>query len=272
MTLKIGRIAYLNVEPYFHYLEKQGFSGEIVRGVPSQLNKMLASGLIDACPSSSFEYALNSEDYLILPGQSISSVGAVQSVLLFSPEPIDNLSSQQVEITGESATSVNLLRVLLKEFLGIKEIVFKQTSCDVNVCIEEGRNVLLIGDRALVASRECPEKTVISDLGALWYDFTGLPFVFALWILRKEAVRKHTHAISKLALQIQSSRRYAFDHLTEMAIHFSLQSGFSVSQLEGYWRQMSYELSEKHLDGLRLFYVLCQKHGLLKGTPDFNFL
>ena len=190
MSLTIGRIAYLNVEPYFHFLEKQGFSGEIVRGVPSQLNKMLASGLIDACPSSSFEYALHSEDYLILPGQSISSIGPVQSVLLFSPEPIENLSSHQVVITGESATSVNLLRILMQEFFGIKEVSFCQTSCDVKICIEEGRNVLLIGDRALVASRDCPEKTVISDLGALWHDFTGLPFVFALWILRKEAVKK----------------------------------------------------------------------------------
>ena len=85
MTLRIGRIAYLNVAPYFHYLQQEGFAGEIVSGVPSALNTMLADGAIDACPSSSYEYGLHADEYYLLPDNSISSVGPVHSVLLFTP-------------------------------------------------------------------------------------------------------------------------------------------------------------------------------------------
>ena len=100
MTLKIGRIAYLNVAPYFHYLTEQGFTGEVVAGVPSELNRMLAEGTIDACPSSSYEYGLHAEDYLLLPGHSISSIGPVHSVLLFTPGALDVLSGREIAITG----------------------------------------------------------------------------------------------------------------------------------------------------------------------------
>ena len=85
MTLRIGRIAYLNVAPYFQYLRQEGFAGEIVAGVPSELNAMLADGSIDACPSSSFEYGLNADDYLLLPGLSISSIGPVHSLRFCHP-------------------------------------------------------------------------------------------------------------------------------------------------------------------------------------------
>ncbi|MGD9343605.1 MAG: hypothetical protein PVJ25_06185, partial [Desulfuromonadales bacterium] len=125
MSLRIGRIAYLNVAPYFHYLAKQGFSGEIVAGVPAELNRMLAEGTIDACPSSSFEYALRADDYLLLPGHSISSIGPVHSVLLFTPGPLNDLPGQEIAITGESATSINLLKVLLMEFCRIGTVSFK---------------------------------------------------------------------------------------------------------------------------------------------------
>ena len=96
MTLRIGRIAYLNVAPYFHYLREEGFTGEVVAGVPSALNAMLAEGSIDACPSSSYEYGLHAADYYLLPGHSISSIGPVHSVLLFTPGPLQALSGAEI--------------------------------------------------------------------------------------------------------------------------------------------------------------------------------
>ena len=124
MTLRIGRIAYLNVAPYFHYLQEEGFAGEIVSGVPSELNAMLSDGSIDACPSSSYEYGLHADDYFLLPDHSISSVGPVHSVLLFTPGPLAALTGTEVAITGESATSINLLKILLKEFYNINNVTF----------------------------------------------------------------------------------------------------------------------------------------------------
>lgn len=271
MTLRIGRIAYLNVAPYFHYLQQEGFAGEIVAGVPSELNAMLADGFIDACPSSSYEYALNADDYLLLPGHSISSVGPVHSVLLFTPGPLSTLAGTEVAITGESATSINLLKILLKEFCGINNVSFKVPSGEVEESLSEGQSALLIGDRALATAKKCSSNVMMTDLGALWYHFTGMPFVFALWILRRESVTKLPDEISSLAQQLHASRKHAFANLHEMASQISNRTDFSVKQLELYWRGMSYDLTDGHIEGLRLYFTLCHKHGLLKKVPDFHF-
>lgn len=271
MSLRIGRIAYLNVAPYFHYLASQGFSGEIVAGVPSELNRMLAEGTIDACPSSSFEYALRADDYLLLPGHSISSIGPVHSVLLFTPGALNDLSGQEIAITGESATSINLLKIMLMEFCRIGEVSFKVPERAVEACLQDGQSVLLIGDRALDAAQNCPPGFQITDLGALWYHFTGLPFVFALWILRKEVVEKCFVEVSALAQQLKASREYAFEHLPDMAACLSAHTGFSSAHLEGYWRGISYDLTDGHVEGLKLYFALCHKHGLLEREPGFHF-
>jgi chorismate dehydratase len=271
MTLRIGRISYLNVAPYFHYLEQEGFSGEIVAGVPSELNSMLADGSIDACPSSSFEYGLHADDYYLLPGHSISSVGPVHSVLLFTPGPLATLPGTEVAITGESATSINLLIILLKEFCGIDDVSYSVPAGEVEDHLMQGQSALLIGDRALAAAKDCPAGFQITDLGALWYHFTGLPFVFALWILRREAAAKKIDALRELSGQLQRARQNAFGHLTEMATQLSEKTVFSAKQLEDYWRGMSYYLDGSHVEGLRLYFTLCYKHGLLEKIPEFYF-
>jgi chorismate dehydratase len=271
MTLRIGQISYLNVAPYFHYLLEQGFSGEIVPGVPAELNSMLADGSIDACPSSSFEYGLHAEDYFLLPDHSISSVGPVHSVLLFTPVPLNSLSGAEIIITGESATSINLLQILLKEFCGINDVTFRVPDDEVENLLNKGQNALLIGDRALNAAKDCPQGMQITDLGALWYHFTGMPFVFALWILRREVVERAPDEIRELAVQLQESRQCAFRNLPEMADQLSKNTAFSSEQLESYWCGMSYDLSDGHIEGLRLYFTLCHKHGLLEKVPEFHF-
>lgn len=270
MTLRIGRIAYLNVEPYFHYLRDAGFCGEIVAGVPAELNAMLAAGAIDVCPSSSYEYGLHADKYCLLPGHSISSIGPVHSVLLFAPE-ISSLAGSPIVITGESATSVNLLKILLREFCGVEDFSLHVPDGPVEQSLADGQPALLIGDRALAAARECPEDMQVFDLGALWYHFTGLPFVFALWILRREAAEQYPEAVLNLARQLQEARQQAFAHLPEMAQKLAQSSGFSARQLVEYWQGMSYDLTDGHLEGLTLYFTLCRKYGLLETIPDCHF-
>jgi len=271
MTLRIGRIAYLNVAPYFHYLQEEGFAGEIVSGVPSELNAMLSDGSIDACPSSSYEYGLHADDYFLLPDHSISSVGPVHSVLLFTPGSLSALIGTEVAITGESATSINLLKILLKEFYSIDNVSFLVPSGEVEEQLKNGQSALLIGDRALAAAKDCPPGFKVTDLGALWYHFTGLPFVFALWILRREAATNCPDDLRELSAQLQRSRQKAFSNLPQMAKLLSEKTVFSANQLEDYWRGMSYYLDERHIEGLRLYFTLCNKHGLLERVPDFHF-
>lgn len=269
MTLTVGHITYANCVPFFHYLTETGFGGRIVEGVPAELNRLLASGAIDVSPSSSFEYACRWTDYLLLPGHSISSCGPVRSVLLFSARPIEALEGAGIALTGESATSVNLLRILLAEFYGFSKVTFCVPGRPVEELIGEGATALLIGDRALRAAISAAGH--VYDLGELWYHFTGLPFVFALWILRREAAETKREEVAALLQQLATSRSRAFASLEAVAAATPERLWMGEAGLVDYWRCMSYELDERHLAGLQHFFALAFKHGLLSEIPQIRF-
>jgi len=272
MTLTIGRISYVNIIPFFHHLARTGFSESVVDGVPADLNARIAAGGIDLSPSSSFEYARNWRDYLLLPSLSISSRGPVRSVLLFSRLPLETVGTQEIALTAESATSVNLLQILLKEFCGAKELDCGVPEVPVEKVIAAGGSALLIGDRALRTAGSVAKDMLVYDLGELWYRFTGLPFVFALWIVRRQAFIDQSQAVRKFRRQLEQSLSLAFADLNGMAADVAPEAPLTADELVRYWRDsMSYDLTAEHLAGLRLFFALCCKHGLLADEPELCF-
>jgi chorismate dehydratase len=271
MALRIGHIAYANCVPFFHYLRQCGFAGEIRSGVPAELNALLANGEIDLAPSSSFEYGRNADAYLLLPGHSISSCGAVQSVLLFSPYPLEELGSTPIALTSESATSVNLLKLLLAEFLGKDLRCCHLAVQPAEEIATQGGTVLMIGDRALRTAQQSRGKTNIYDLGELWWRFTGLPFVFALWIVRAAIVAEQAAALRMLQQQLAQSRQQAFADLPLLAAQTPERQWMGEAALVDYWRAMSYDLTPQHQEGLKLYFSLCVRHGLLKEEPVLRF-
>ena len=269
--LRIGYIPYLNCAPFFYYLKDCGFEGAIVPGVPSALNAMLQRSEIDVSPSSSFEYALNSHDYLLLPEYSISSRGPVKSVLLFSPyAALNDLQGEQIAITGESATSINLLRVLLLEFVGLTRVDDYVPDQDVETLIKNKQPALLIGNRAMQQADDLPDGMHCHDLGAIWYELTGLPFVFALWIVRRDSAETMADKISALHTALGISLRRAFSNLEELAEQTGAAK-HEVSGLVNYWQTIDYSLTDQHIAGFELFAELCVKHNLLKKSPDIEF-
>jgi len=270
-SLKVGRISYVNTVPCFHHLNQTGFAGEIITGVPADLNHMLAAGELDLSPSSSFEYALHWRDYLLLPGHSISSYGPVQSVLLFSRLPLDEVAEKEIFLTGESATSINLMKVLLSEFMGAGTMDCRVPEKPVEELVAAGSSVLLIGDRALRMVRTAPKGMRIYDLGALWQRFTGLPFVFGLWIVRRSTYLARRDEVLAFRRQLDQALHLAFDDLETLAASSAQGSPLAPAELVAYWRTVSYQLTPAHLDGLRKFFALCCRHGLLHEEPPLRF-
>ncbi|ORJ59100.1 menaquinone biosynthetic enzyme MqnA/MqnD family protein [Geothermobacter hydrogeniphilus] len=269
MTLRVGHISYVNCVPFFHFLHQSGFNGEIVSGVPSELNRLLAAGDIDLSPSSSFEYALHWRDYQLLPGHSISSNGPVRSVLLFSPVALEELSGKSIAVTGESATSINLLQVLLREFHGCRDLDCEVPGGSVEEVIADGGSALLIGDRALRAAMRGGGGKIY-DLGELWFRHTGLPFVFALWIVRRDAAAAKPEELSRFVRQLAAAREMAESDLQALAAVTPERSWLGEEGLVSYWRQMSYDFQDRHRRGLELFFRLCGKHGLLAEQPELS--
>jgi len=270
MTLSVGHITYANCAPFFVYLRQSGFAGSIVPGVPSQLNRLLSDGKIDVSPSSSFEYGRNWRDYLLLPGHSISSAGPVQSVLLFSPSPLDTLEGAEIALTGESATSVNLLYVLLKEYARLRDFTMKIPDDPVESLVAAGRPALLIGDRALKTALSAKDA-FIYDLGDLWHKHTGFPFVFALWIVRRASAEAMRTEVADLLRSLGVSRGKAFSSLETLAAMSPEKVWMGEENLVDYWRCMSYDLGVDHLEGLKLYYRFCVRHGLLSEEPQIRF-
>ncbi len=268
--LRVGYIPYLNCVPFFHHLKTCGFSGEIVSGVPSALNRMLQQGEVDVSPSSSFEYALNWRDYLLFPDFSISSSGPVKSVLLFSPCPLSELQGKKIAITGESATSINLLRILLLEYAGLSEVDDYVPQESVEELIAARKPALLIGDRAMQQARNLPEGVRAYDLGELWQRYTGLPFVFALWILRRDSAGKYAQQVNELQRQLRASLDLAQADFSALARATGAR-GEEIILLSDYWKGIDYSLTRRHLSGLRQFVQLCYKYCLLAELPEIAF-
>lgn len=270
MTLQVGHIAYANCTPFFFYLAECGFTGQIVSEFPNRLNALLAQGDIDVGPASSFEYGRNWSDYLLFPDLSISSSGPVQSVLLFTHQPLERMASIPIVATSESATSVNLLRILFKEFMGFTAIFEDNPQKTEEEHIAAGGSALLIGDRALKAAKANLAPQVY-DLGELWWRFTQLPFVFALWIIRKEAAAAKSNELVLLQQQLHSSLARTLSDPLAVAALAPEGRWLGQQQLVSYWRTMSYGLSAGHRAGLELFFRLAVKHQFLSTMPELRF-
>jgi chorismate dehydratase len=271
--LRIGRISYANCTPIFHGLQEHvsGEDFQFIGGVPSRLNAQLAAGEIDVCPSSSIEYALRPDHYLILPDLSISSSGAVGSVLLFSRLPIEDLHGRTILLSSESDTSVNLLRILMKKRFNCA-CRFAVSNLPLSGALQDAPAMLLIGDAALRAT--FPEsELLVYDLGELWHAWTGLPFVFALWLCsRKVAAARHAE-VTRLARDLITAKERAGADLESIAQSSAELQWMGIDRLVAYWRDnISYDLDRRHLDGLRLFYRYCVELGLLPEEPRLHFL
>jgi chorismate dehydratase len=266
MKLKIGKIPYANLFPIFYVLEKECDCAvyEFVEGVPSELNKMLRKGEIDVSPSSSIEYLKNPSLYQIIEGHSISSRGPIGSIFLFSKKNIHGLNNSTVHVSSQSETSVALLDIILKKFYGIQ----CRMHISANPEDSEGEAFLLIGDDALKcrnalssnSSLITHHSSLIYDLGEIWYEKTGLPFVFALWIARKKlfegqgsGVKGRRELLNKFIKDLDTAKEIALKKLVEIAQHSPMKEFMSEDDIVSYWERIDYGLTPEHKRGLDLF-------------------
>lgn len=191
---RVGSVKYLNAVPL-----TRGLEDEIIFATPSELAKMLQRDKLDAALVSVTEVLMN-DRYDILDGTAIASLGEVKSVLLAHRKPIEEV--REVFCDTASLTSVNLLRVLLAE-RGLKPEFKPLESYDFSRLPDYA---LLIGDPALDLLLG-PHDHQIFDLGAAWYEITGLPFVYAVWALRR-GVENRT-----LRRQLTEAREFGLDTL-----------------------------------------------------------
>lgn len=263
MKLRIGKISYANVWPIFYMLEKEAdcSSYEFIEGVPSALNRMLRQGMIDISPSSSIEYLKNPALYDIIENHSIDSNGPVGSVLLFSNKPIEELEGETILTTAQSETSVALLQIICGKFYGLT-CRYLQTAEPIGKTINAHAACLLIGDDALTQAMKWPDLRIY-DLGQLWKEHTGLPFTYALWLIRKESHKAKEALVNRFVADLEAAQQRALADFKGIAAVSPFRSILSEAQLVDYWRGISYTFGADHRKGFDLFRQYASELGLI---------
>ncbi len=274
LQLNLGRIDYLNCKPLYEKLRAAvANEGYVLHsGNPAQLNRKLETGEIDISPSSSMLLATSSKNnYFILPDIAIASTARVRSVLLLSRRPPAELSGARIALTAHSLTSIFLLRIILFKFLGLDPATISFTTSEFTPALE-CEAALVIGDRALRYYHQPPAGFQIYDLGYLWHHFTGLPFVYALWIGRREILTQKREALETLHARMSAIIAELPRHLEDLSLTLAPETMFSARQLLLYWREaISYRLDGKALAGLQLFYQTAHELGLIHSIPELFF-
>jgi chorismate dehydratase len=265
--MRIGRIPYINCYPVYGAIDRGivPLAGALVDGVPTALNRKMREGLLDVSVISAVEYAADAPRYLLLPDLAITSDGPVRSVMMFSKRPAEDLAGQRVLVSRSSMTSVALLELLFEHVWHSRPrfVPADAELSDVEAFGHEDHEArLVIGDAALLLNARLGEgagDTVAPrtgyrhayDLGAEWKRWTGLPFVFAVWVAQRttdvqEALAVHARLIT--------SRNWGLEHLDVLAAQAALTTDVAPSVCHAYLSGLDYRLSYRHLAGLTEFF------------------
>ena len=252
--IRVGQISYTNCIPFYHGLLDFEFS----RAVPTELNEAMRQGLMDAAPISSLEYLLRAEDYYLLPQLGIGARDFSGSVILFSREKLDSLNGAKMAVTRESLSSVTLLKILLK-FKYRYENQFSVTPSEPEEMLRTHAAALVIGDDALFYQ---PKDFIYKyDLAELWWEWTGKPFCFAVWAVRKAFADLHPEEVALLARALKKNTERNLSDIESL-----IQGAMGLSSLDerfpkifSYLFNLNYGLDEEVLGGLDLFYHLAHQ-------------
>jgi chorismate dehydratase len=188
--VRLGAVSYLNTRPLVEGLDRR--PGVALRfDVPARCADLVEAGEVDLGLVPIIEYARH-DDYAVVPGISIASTDAVDSVALFTRQPIERVRSIALDVS--SRTSAGLVRVLCARYFGIQP-AFVDAAPDIRAMLAQADAALLIGDPALFQDPASVDAVKI-DLGLAWRAMTGLPFVWAVWAGRAGAATPETCRLS----------------------------------------------------------------------------
>jgi chorismate dehydratase len=256
---KVGHIEFLNCLPLYYGLVKSHalLDIELIKGTPTELNNLLLSGKLDISPISSIEYARHHDSLLLFPDFTVSSDGEVKSILLMSRFPIEQLSGKKIALTGTSATSQVLLKLILKHGYGIEPEYFVCPP-DLNRMLDTADAALLIGDIALKCYITAKDFYKY-DLGIEWKKLTGKKMVYAVWAINRTFAETKSELCENVFETFRKSMDYSLKHLPEIIDYAVKWEPFSPSFLMDYFKSLRFDFGDDCQEGLLYFYKLASE-------------
>ncbi len=246
----IGKIPYLNSVPFYAHMEKRQY--KILPVAPRRMGILSMLGQIDAGPFSLMDY-LQQEERLELMGWCIATRDQVKSVMLFSKEGWADLDGKRIGVTDDTSTSVRLLQVLLEKKHGVRA-VFERMHSGVNDYSRYDA-VLLIGDEALKHNKKGLDGfELVFDLAKEWYEWQKLPFVFAVWAMKKSLPEEKKDELKDIvSASLEKSEE---DFVAVAGLHGSVL-GLSDVETQEYLAGFNYRLGEREREAIEVFKALC---------------
>lgn len=257
---RIGAIRYLNSKPLTVSLPRLATNATVIFDLPSRLADGVAAASIDVALLPAIEF-FRHRGYTVVSDTCVACDGPIRSVKLFSRRPLAEVESVALDVA--SRTSAALVQILLSERFDVSPR-FEPLPIGAVMASIDTDAVLLIGDRCMQSPPPGYEQAF--DLGELWREWTGLPFVFAMWIARPEV------DLEGLAEVLAAARDDGLTQLESIARNEAPRLGLSYDECLVYLRDMlKFRLGPRERQGLELFYAYAVKHHLAPRGAELVF-
>ena len=277
-TPRISASSYSNTAPLiwsFLYGSNHGKVEIILDNAPARSAELMSQGRVDAALVPVFAYQ-EIDDIRLIPGVCVGAKERVRSVCLVTKgDDLKDVRSVSLDIS--SRTSAALTKIIFREFLGF-EPEWRDAEPNIDRMLEESDAALLIGDPALSIAecgmRSAESGTVAStlstphsairkcDLAEVWRSFTGLGFVFAMWMTRA----------AKSPIDFAAARDEGLEHVEEIISNYQPEIALERDEMRRYLTEnISYNVDESMQAGLELYYRLAEKHGLIERNKPLEF-
>ncbi|MFC8232360.1 menaquinone biosynthetic enzyme MqnA/MqnD family protein [Streptomyces sp. NPDC056661] len=268
---RVGHIQFLNCLPLYWGLARTGtlLDLELSKDTPEKLSEQLVRGDLDIGPITLVEYLRNADQLVAFPDIAVGCDGPVMSCVIVSQRPLEELDGARVALGSTSRTSVRLAQLLLAERYEVSPDYY---TCppDLGLMMQEADAAVLIGDAALRASlHDAPRLGLqVHDLGQMWKEWTGLPFVFAVWAARKDYLAAHPAMVNEVHRAFLASRDLSLEEVTKVSETAARWEVFDAELLERYFTTLDFRFGEAQLEGVREF---ARRTGPTSGFPaDVN--
>ncbi len=270
--MKIAASTYLNSAPLVYSFANGSLKRHytfIGDAAPSRCAAMLAGGLCEIALIPVIEFQ-RIPGLRIIPDVSVASKNRVRSVLLATRRPLEEVRA--VALDTSSRTSQTLVKILFSERYGFQPGFTERTpdaAIDCENMFESTDAALVIGDPAMrleSAARHLDLR--IYDLAQEWRSMTGFPFVFAVWAVREDAFEGATN----LVRDFTAAKQEGIQRIEEIAARYADLLNLPEDDLQSYLRtNVNFDLDEENIAGLRHYFALAHKWGLIPGVRELRF-
>lgn len=252
----MGHIQFLNCMPLYWGLARTGtlLDLDLTKDTPEKLSEQLVRGELDIAPITLVEFLRAVDDLVAFPDLAVGCDGPVMSCVIVSQKPLEQLDGARVALGSTSRTSVRLAQLLLAEKIGVRPDYY---TCppDLGVMMQEADAAVLIGDAALRANlHDGPRLGLeVHDLGQMWKEWTGLPFVFAVWAARREYLEREPVVVQKVHEAFLASRDLSLEEVGKVAEQAARWETFDEPVLERYFTTLDFRFGPAQLAGVTEF-------------------